>query len=718
MDAGAAVALAEEWVLLPPMETDVVESGEIDISIPDQGATGSPSVIERELNLSANIDFIEYVEVNLDLEHSSFFELQMEIVSPAGNTSTISKAKDRRGHWINNWYRWGSSKHLGEDPNGTWKLRIWDTVTGNEGRLKGWNVTIYGHSDRLAGTGPATGLPAVTGTPQVGQTLTADITSITDADGLDNAEFSYQWVRNDRGADADIPGATGSTYTLTDADLGHLVRVRVSFTDDAGNDETSTSAATNEVAEIPAGNNPATGAPTISGTVLVGETLAADTSGVSDADGLDNATFSYQWLADSVDIQGATDNTYILVAADEGMAIQVRVSFTDDGGNEETLTSAATAAVAALPNIPATGTLSISGTAQVGQTLTADTSGISDGNGLDAAAFSYQWLADSVDIQDATDNTYPPVAADEGKTIRVRVSFTDDGGNEETLTSAATAAVAALPNIPATGTLSISGTAQVGQTLTADTSGISDADGLTNATYSYQWLADSVDIQSATDNTYPLVAADVGKTIQVRVSFTDDGGNEETLTSAATAAVAALPNIPATGLPTISGTAQVGETLMADTSAIADGNGLDAAAFSYQWLADGVDIQGATDNTYPLVAADEGMAIQVRVSFTDDGGNEETLTSAATAAVEAAPNLPATGTPSISGTAQVGETLTADTSAIADGNGLAATALRYQWLADGVDIQGATDNTYILVASDVGKAIKVRVSFTDDGGNE
>ena len=101
----------------------------------------------------------------------------------------------------------------------------------------------------------------------------------------------------------------------------------------------------------------------------------------------------------------------------------------------------------------------------------------------------------------------------------------------------------------------------------------------------------------------------------------------------ATAVVVASPNIPATGTPSISGTAQVGETLTADTSAIADQNGLDATEFSYQWLADSADIQGATGNTYTLVAADVGKTITVLVSFTDDGGNEERLTSAATAAV-------------------------------------------------------------------------------------
>ena len=75
-------------------------------------------------------------------------------------------------------------------------------------------------------------------------------------------------------------------------------------------------------------------------------------------------------------------------------------------------------------------------------------------------------------------------------------------------------------------------------------------------------------------------------------------------------------------------------------------------------------IAGATNATYTLTASDEGKAIKVQVSFTDDADNEETLTSAATEAVSAAPtpNSPATGAPTISGTAQVGETLTANTS--------------------------------------------------------
>ena len=93
-------------------------------------------------------------------------------------------------------------------------------------------------------------------------------------------------------------------------------------------------------------NSPATGAPTISGTAQVGETLTANTSGIADADGLANATFSYQWLADDSDISGATNATYTLTDSEESKAITVQVSFTDNADNEETLTSAATEAVA------------------------------------------------------------------------------------------------------------------------------------------------------------------------------------------------------------------------------------------------------------------------------------------------------------------------------------------------------------------------------------
>ena len=91
--------------------------------------------------------------------------------------------------------------------------------------------------------------------------------------------------------------------------------------------------------------NAATGAPTITGVAQVGETLTAGTSGIMDADGLTGVSYSFQWVGEdadgsnSGDISGATAGTYTLAAADEGRRVRVRVSFTDDGGNDEALMS-------------------------------------------------------------------------------------------------------------------------------------------------------------------------------------------------------------------------------------------------------------------------------------------------------------------------------------------------------------------------------------------
>ena len=338
---------------------------------------------------------------------------------------------------------------------------------------------------------------------------------------------------------------------VSDDDAGKTIRVRVSFTDDRGNTETLTSAAM--IAVQPRPNTPATGIPTISGTAQVGETLTVDVSGIADADGLDNVSYRYQWIANDgntgTDIENATAETHTLTDDDTGKTIEVRVSFTDDRGNEETLTGAATTAVQPRPNSPATGVPSINGTAQVDETLTADISGIADADGLDNVSYTYQWIANDgtadTDIENARSATYTPVTADQGKTIKVRVSFTDDADHEETLTSAATGVVAAKPNSPATGAPTIDGTAQVGETLTVLTNGITDADGLTNVSYSYQWLAANVEIAGAANSTYTLTDEDVGKGIKVQVSFTDDADNQESLTSADTDTVAATkPGVP------------------------------------------------------------------------------------------------------------------------------------------------------------------------------
>ena len=148
----------------------------------------------------------------------------------------------------------------------------------------------------------------------------------------------------------------------------------------------------------------------------------------------------------------------------------------------------------------------------------------------------------------------------------VRVHSTNAIGNSQWVQSAT--AFSTLAGTAATGAPAITGTAAVGQPLAVDLTGIEDADGLTNASYSYQWvrvdadgLSNPADITDATDATYTLVYADLGKTVKVRVSFDDDAGNTETLTSAATVTVTPAAGTP--GSPTnLSATVGVGQVVL------------------------------------------------------------------------------------------------------------------------------------------------------------
>ena len=94
-----------------------------------------------------------------------------------------------------------------------------------------------------------TGAPAIQGNAHVGQILTADTSSISDGNGVNTDTFTYQWLTSDGATDTSITDATGSAYTLAEADMGNTIKVRVSFTDNAGNDETLTSGAIATVAE-------------------------------------------------------------------------------------------------------------------------------------------------------------------------------------------------------------------------------------------------------------------------------------------------------------------------------------------------------------------------------------------------------------------------------------------------------------------------------------
>ena len=444
-------------------------------------------------------------------------------------------------------------------------------------------------------------------------------------------------------------------------------------------------------------NSAPTGTVTISGDAKQGQTLNAANT-LADANGL--GTISYQWKADGVAINGATNASFVLTQAQVGKAITVTASYTDGGGAAESVTSGGTSAVANTNDAP-TGTVSIGGTATQGQTLNASNT-LADADGL--GTISYQWKADGATILGASTASYVLTQAEVGKVITVVASYTDGYGAAESVTSGGTSAVTNVNDAP-TGTVSISGTATQGQTLNAGNT-LADADGL--GTISYQWKADGATILGATGASLVLAEAQVGKVITVTASYTDGQGTPENVTSGGTSAVANVNDAP-TGALTIGGTQTQGQTLTAN-STLADADGM--GALSYQWKADGATINGATSSSFVLTQAQVGKAITVVASYTDGHGAAESVTSTATGAIANLNDAP-TGSVTISGAATQGQTLKA-ANTLADADGLGT--ISYQWQAGGKDISGATSSSYVLTEAEVGKTVTVVASYTDGYG--
>ncbi len=296
---------------------------------------------------------------------------------------------------------------------------------------------------------PPEGVPTIDGTPHAGETLSVDTSNITDADGMDGAAFSYQWIRNDGQFDEPIAGATGATYTLSDADEGSALRVQVFFIDDAGKPESVTSGPVRS--ERPHRLQ----ATESNGAVVLTWKLPADWSHGSTLQILRSRPElgETEPLVHSRYTQGAA-TAYSDTDVEPGVLYVYRVQGVDPFGSAgeasrpfEIRTAGPATVDEPAPesndhNSPATGPPSIRRVARVGATLRASLSNLDDADGLSGATFNYQWFVDGWHIPGATGSTYSPVAGDAGMTITVRVSFTDDEGNEESLTSEPTAAVA------------------------------------------------------------------------------------------------------------------------------------------------------------------------------------------------------------------------------------------------------------------------------------
>ena len=508
--------------------------------------------------------------------------------------------------------------------------------------------------------------PVYAGSLNPGSTIDAGITYI-DANGNSDNVVGTGWY-----VDGIFQGLS-ETFNLTSDHVGKEISFAFSLYDDDGFYEQSANYTAGTVWAL---NNDPTGAAIISGDAVKGETLTAVTSSIADADGL--GSFSYQWLRDGSSISGATGSTYKLTSSDVDAAMSVRVSYTDALGTSESLTSSATSAVQNTNSPAVFSNASYTGSLVVGSQVTASidyydadgyssltqVSGLLTGWFLQDSAGYLEYLGgDYVENITLTQDMV-------GKTLLFNKGLTDAFDNLET-SGRYTVGVVRAANFEPSGLVSLSGTASEGETLTAVTSAVADADGL--GAFSYQWLRDGSSISGATNSTYALTSDDIGTAVSVRVSYTDGQGTSESLTSSATSSVQNVNDSP-TGSASISGTASEGETLTAVTSSIADVDGL--GAFSYQWLRDGSSISGATNSTYALTSDDIGTAVSVRVSYTDGRGTTESLLSNSRTVAESLPAV-------ITETVNLETGLTEKSTAFENTGNEPATAVLFQSDGDG-----------------------------------
>jgi hypothetical protein len=351
----------------------------------------------------------------------------------------------------------------------------------------------------------------------------AGVLIATDADGLTDATYFSISTQGTNGL-ASIDAGTGAwTFTPTDPDWFGSDSFEVTVTDDLGG--TTAQVVSIALASV---NDLPTGAVIIDNTAPVEDDILTVSNTLADADGL-SGLISYQWYRDGLAIAGETASTYTTMQADVGASISVEASYIDDLGMAESVVSSPTAVVQNLNDAPS-GAVIISGSATEDQTLTASNS-LADEDGL--GAVSYQWQRDGADIAGATSDTYTLDDADVGTAISAVARYTDGYGTEEgPLASAQTAAVANTNDGP-TGQPAITGTVQAGQVLSADTSSISDADGLGAMTLQWQRSADGGQTWelAGEGSQYLLDPADAGAQIRVEAVYTDAQGTLETLSS-------------------------------------------------------------------------------------------------------------------------------------------------------------------------------------------
>ena len=531
--------------------------------------------------------------------------------------------------------------------------------------------------------------------------------------------ISYVWLRGDtqNGDFAAIQGETSSSYTVTEADSGKFIRVRVSRT---GNTGTVTSGTFSVGTLLPASTPELGGSISFIGDFIVGQTVSVNISSLTGSTG----TIHYQWYRETAPnnnnwntIPAATGSSYTLTQNDLGLRLYVRVTRDGYAGARTTPNSTPVLAQGSPPQITGYVWIDIRSNAKVGDIMTAWTENI---GGSGTISFIWQRGESSsgpfTNIAGASSSTYTLQTADEDSYIRLVVERENNSG-----TLATTYQTAILPaSAPVLGgSISFTGDFIVGQTVSVNISNMTGSAGTTH----YQWYRETAPnnnnwntFPAATGSSYTLTQNDLGLRFYVRV--TRDGHADARFTSNSTPVLAqgSPPQLPGNVWITVRNNAKVGDIMSANTYSLG-GTG----DFSYVWQRGDsyngpfTNTAGASGSTYTLQTADEGKFIRLVVSRS---GNSGTVSSTYSTAILPASAPVLGGEVTITGNLAVGQIVTADTSGVTGTSG----NLTFMWYrSENVSgnrwyINGATESTYTLTSAEQGMYITVYVSSVGSAG--
>jgi hypothetical protein len=385
--------------------------------------------------------------------------------------------------------------------------------------------------------------------------------TLVDSDGIPSSGAgapAYQWLADN----VNISGATASTLTLTQTQVGKAISVRASYTDSFGKAESVSSTETELVANV---NDLPSGTVSINGPPTPGQTLSA-TNTLADIDGL--GTVKYQWLANASAISDATSSTFLITPKQAGQQISVRSSYTDQQGTAESVTSDPlkinTPPVArdnsyAIPEDDSLvlGNLISDGWSPgtAGQTLFRDSDADDDTLSIKAITFgglltAWANLPNSTEPADLADaqagqpwktltlpngtawlkaNGELRYAGNANETQGDTLSYTitdGQGGSASALVQ-----IKVLPvDDPTSATLSVSGIAKTGGSLSLGVSNLTDPDGTPSLVYQWQWLNDQTwqNIEGATSDTWAIPTGGLWaeRAVRAELSTTDPMGGK------------------------------------------------------------------------------------------------------------------------------------------------------------------------------------------------